>query len=243
MKTPLILASATLTSILASNIQAERVIISEKTITTSEVTRGDLHISKLIRKNTKPTINWDLTVAETLETLIEYGDEPRAKKDLVATITILGTGVTKGSGSDYESIPTRGHIKIGSGPWIKIHDGNEDSVVAGKIVLQTVVEKNQTIQFKANFLKNGEWQASRHTSSDEVIVLKKGDSIPTNKPSNEAVDSAEDFLKPHLDAQGKISIGRRDIIYVAELTHTDKDANGYDLQDLIVHVSFNKVDQ
>ena len=243
MKTPLILASATLTSILASNIQAERVIISEKTITTSEVTRGDLRISKLIRKNTKPMINWDLTVAETLETLIEYGDEPRAIKDLVATITILGTGVTRGSGSNYESIPTRGHIKIGSGPWVKIHEGNEDSVVAGKVVFEKVVEKGQVIKFKAAFLKNDKWEQSRHASSDEVLVLKKGDSIPTNKPSNEAVDSAADFLKPHLNANGKISIGRRDIIYVAELTHTDKDANGYDLQDLIVHVSFAKVDQ
>ena len=243
MKTPLILASATLTSILVSNIQAERVIISEKTITTSEVTRGDLHISKLIRKNTKPTINWDLTVAETLETLIEYGDEPRAKKDLVATVTILGTGVTRGSGSDYESIPTRGHIKIGRGPWIKIHEGNEDSVVAGKVVFQTVVKKNQTIQFMADFLNNGVWQPSRHASSDEVLVLKKGDSIPTNRPANETVDSAEDFLKPHLNPQGKISIGRRDIIYVAELTHTDKTHVHYDLQDLIVHVSFAKVDQ
>ncbi|MFC4993074.1 hypothetical protein [Rubritalea tangerina] len=232
-------ASSALSSTQAAESNSGTVTKTEKV---AEVTRGDLQVEKLVRKNSKPMISWDLTVKETLKEIITFGEDGKLtpKIDLQATVTVLGTGVTSGSGSSYTSYTTAGKLKFGDNSWVTVHNGNEDAVTPGKVVYQTVAKQGEPIRFQAAYYYNG-WKDFRHESSDEVLTLTDGDTIPSNKPENEAVASAEDYLKPHLDANGKISIGDYDVIYVAELTHTDKNAGGYDLQDLIILVSFSNV--
>jgi hypothetical protein len=53
--------------------------------------------------------------------------------------------------------------------------------------------------------------------------------------------TVEDFIKPYLDSNGKIKIGPMDVIYLMELTHTNKYDAGFDLQDLCLLVTFRKV--
>ena len=210
----------------------------------SAVTKGTLEVSKLLRKHVKPTVSWNLAVSEGIEDLITFDSNGHLVplRDLQASVTILGTGVTtpRHRGS-YKSYDTKGRIKFGGKKWVTVHEGNEDEVIPGKIVYQTIAKQGKPIKFKAAFHTGYEWRPYRHQYSDEILTLIDGDRIPSNKPTQEAVTSAEEFLKPHLDEAGAISIGELDVIYVAELTHTDPTAPGYDLQDLIVHVSFSHI--
>lgn len=209
------------------------------TITTTSISKGEITVSKYVRQDVKPTITWDLTLKETIEDIIERRSDGKLQllKDSTITVTVLGTGVTSGSGDDYTSYTTKGEIQVGSGDWITVHEGNENGVVPGKVVYTADIEEGQTIGFRAAYY-NKKWKNTRYESSDEILTLINGEIIPTNKPSNEAVSSAEDFLKPLMNDDSTISIGDLDIIYVCELTHSDESDSGYDLQDLIIHVSF-----
>ncbi len=212
--------------------------------TPSAVTNGTLEVSRLVRKHVKPTVSWNLAVSEGIADLMTFDSNGYLipNRDLRATVTILGTGVTTPrSDGSYKSHETKGRIKFGDNNWVTVHKGNEDEVIPGRVVYQTIAEQGQPIKFKATFLKGDSWTPYRHQYSNEILTLIDGDSIPSNKPAHKAVTSAEEFLKPHLDASGAISIGELDVIYVAELTHTNPSDPGYDLQDLIVHVSFSHI--
>jgi hypothetical protein len=72
-----------------------------------------------------------------------------------------------------------------------------------------------------------------------VRALVSGQSCPTNVPDYNA-PSLESFLKPYLDSTKKVKIGPMDVIIIMELTHTDTSSVGYDLQDLVMLVTFRK---
>jgi hypothetical protein len=216
--------------------------IGSKTVTS--VSNGELILqSSEFRGGATPPIGWNIELSQkTIDDFMKFNDddEPKALTDLKARVTILGTGVTSSTKNGYKSYTTKGKLKIGSNNWVTVHNGNEDAVDPGKVVYETVVKKGESLKFEAAYYNNG-WKDFRANDSDEIKILLDGDAIPTNKPTNEAVSSAEDFLKPILNDDGTVDIGLMDVIYVCELTHTKKTSGGYDLQDLIVHVSFEPV--
>jgi hypothetical protein len=48
----------------------------------------------------------------------------------------------------------------------------------------------------------------------------------------------ESFIRPYLSEDGKIKIGPRDVLYLMELTHTNPNHSGFDLQDMALLVTF-----
>ena len=60
---------------------------------------------------------------------------------------------------------------------------------------------------------------------------------PTSSPLYQQ-PTIEDFIRQYLDGEGRIKIGPRDVIYLMELTHTNKQEGGFDLQDLALLVTF-----
>ncbi|MEZ5434456.1 MAG: hypothetical protein R3F31_25480 [Verrucomicrobiales bacterium] len=63
------------------------------------------------------------------------------------------------------------------------------------------------------------------------------DTPPTTTPLYQQ-PTLESFLRPYLDDNGNIKIGPMDVIYLMELTHTDRNNGGFDLQDLVILVTF-----
>lgn len=219
--------------------------VTEVTEKITEITNGTLEVnSDWVRKNAQPIVTWDLTSKDTLNTIFKRNPDGPSEvlTDLRVTVTILGTGVTSGSGTNYKSYVTKGEVRIGSNNWVTVHNGDEDSVTPGKVVYTADAKKGDKIYFRSQYY-NGGWSTSRTESSSEVRILTNGERVPSNKPDNDAVKSAEDFLKPHMNEDGTLKLGDLDIIYAAELTHTNKQDSGYDLQDLIVHVSFSRIEK
>lgn len=208
-----------------------------------EITRGLLDVPRYVEWPNSPRVGWDLTEEVSLDQLVKRTSTGvTALTDLRVEVTVLGTGVTSGSGSRYTSFRTQGELKIGNQAWALVHDGNEDAVVPNKVTYSTTAKEGDEFQFRSRFLFNS-WQGYRYHSGSDVLTLANNEKIPSNKPENEAVKSAEQFLQPYLNEDSTLDLGELDFVYVAELTHTDKNASGYDLQDLIVHVSVRPISE
>ncbi|MGL5017736.1 MAG: hypothetical protein ACRDBP_06365 [Luteolibacter sp.] len=126
-----------------------------------------------------------------------------------------------------------------SAPWSCIFYGLQKSVIPTSVVLETTVEKNEKIDFGARGFRSG-WLPlySTATSTPNVLVLKDGDKLPASVTAfRQGV--IEDFLVPHLAADRlTVNIGEGNLILLYELGQTSTSAPGFDLQDLVMLVTF-----
>jgi hypothetical protein len=113
-------------------------------------------------------------------------------------------------------------------------------VLPGIPVLNTTVKKNDKINFAGRGWRDGEWLPLYNTAAttNNLIMLKNGDRVPSTVPALNG-SSIESFLKPYMDTvTKKVKIGDRDLILLMELGQTSTSNSGFDLQDLVVLVTF-----
>jgi hypothetical protein len=206
----------------------------------------------VVQTGTKPTLTWNVTYPSVVKDYVNVTPAsgstapPPAgttvtnttitpKVNLIADIRVLGAGVTTtDSKGNIVYIRTVGQLKYnGASGYSTIFDGkNTDAIVQQQGIIKTInVTKDKPMYFGGYYIYNGS------TSGDNVRTLVNGDTPPSNIPVYNA-PSLESFLKPYLDTSGKVKIGPMDVIIFMELTHTDKNNVGYDLQDLVFLVTF-----
>ncbi|MCU0777389.1 MAG: hypothetical protein MUF86_06940 [Akkermansiaceae bacterium] len=201
----------------------------------------------VVQTGTKPTLTWSINYPSIVEDFITVTPPGivTPKENLVCKIRMLGLGVTsQNSNGSITYYRTRARIRFnGSSSWSDIYDGKQTDkdVQQQKIVKTYNVNRNQPIYFGGQYYNN-EWITFYSTlSGDNVRTLINGQTPPSNIPDYNA-PSLEQFLKPYLDASGKVKIGPMDVIVFMELTHTasQKSNIGYDLQDCVMLVTFSK---
>jgi len=193
---------------------------------------------------TKPNLTWTISYPSSIKdyvtTTTPGGITP--KQTLICDIRILGAGVTtQDSRGRIVYVETVGRLLFnGAASWITIFDGtNNDTVVQQQgIVKSFTANMNQPINFGGYYIFNGV-KSTTYTSlsGDNVRFQFNGDTPPSNIPDYNAPTLAS-FIKPYLDASGKVKIGPMDVIVFMELTHTNKASLGYDLQDLVFLMTF-----
>ena len=87
---------------------------------------------------------------------------------------------------------------------------------------------------------NGNWTPffTTRSSNMQVISLVKGDVPPVNLPQHTSSRLAS-YLKPYLDASGKINIGPMSVLVLMELSETRQNQPCFDYQDVGLLVTFN----
>jgi hypothetical protein len=126
-----------------------------------------------------------------------------------------------------------------SAPWSRIFSGTQNSIKPTSVILETTVEKNEKINFGARGFRNV-WLPlySTAVSTPNVVTLKDGDKLPTAIAAFQQ-GVIEGFLKPYLAADGvTLKIGEDNLILLYELGQTSTSAPGFDLQDLVMLVTF-----
>ncbi len=213
----------------------------------------------IVQAGTKPTLAWNVTYPSVVKDYVDVTPPsgsttpPPAgvtvinttitpKVNLIADIRILGAGVTtQDSKGKIVYIETLGLLKCnGASSYTTIFDGkNTDTIVQQQGIIKTInVTANKAMYFGGYYNNSGTLGTKFYsTSGDNVRTLVNGEKPPTNMPDYNA-PSLESFLKPYLDASKKVKIGPMDVIIFMELTHTDKTNIGYDLQDLVLLVTF-----
>ncbi len=198
----------------------------------------------VVQTGTKPTLTWNINYPSIVEdyVIVTPPATVTPKINLICEIRILGLGVTsQGSNGAITYYRTRGQMKYnGSTSWVDIYDGKQtDTIVQQQGIVKSAftVTKDKPMYFQGQYYNNG-WQTAYNSlSGDNVRTLVNGATCPSNVPDYNA-PSLESFLKPYLDASKKVRIGPMDVVVFMELTHTDKTNIGYDLQDLVMLITY-----
>lgn len=202
----------------------------------------------MVQTGTHPTLTWDVTVPEAVSDIvsIENTGTVRADRCVFADVRVLGASVKRvwknwrGRVVHWEWVPTQGRVSQNGGSSKSFFFDTNDRVNPNKIVWSTKLASGDTLDFSGRYVRyNGSWSSTfdSRSVSQNVRALRNGDVPPTTTPLYQQ-PSIESFLLPFLDSEGKIKIGSRDVIYLVELTHTDANSSGFDLQDLVFLVSF-----
>jgi hypothetical protein len=197
----------------------------------SKVPTGSLWSNKsVVEHKEKPKLSWNIQhplgeLDEVIE--VDKNENVILQKDARVEVYMVGTGVTSNGGETQHTTVT--HMSFGNG-WEHLFTGKGDDVVPGKVLMSKDLSAGDVISFTAYFR---DW---RDNSSDHVTILTDGDKPPTGLGQNGGV-ALETYLEGYVE-NGKLDLGPLDIIYCAELTHTNSKDSGYDLQDSIVLVRF-----
>jgi hypothetical protein len=227
---------------------------------------GELVASpKIVRIGETPKLTWKINYPSVVKEYVkiidpgESGSNPGSiepLQNLYADVRILGQGVTVESGKGFTFVPTEAQMSINStSNFLRIFYGtnpniNPNSVISlqgvfGNSYKNNLIPKGQKLRFGGRYYYNNSWgtlyKSSDGAGQDNVRFLVNGDIPPSNIPSYNA-PSLESFIRPYLDPTGKVKIGPMDVIVFMELTHTryQKSDPGYDLQDLVLLVTFRK---
>jgi len=116
----------------------------------------------------------------------------------------------------------------------------------GAVVASTFKSHNTPIGFRARHARtqistSGGWVDSNDPAmADQIIRLVDGDQVPSVAPVA-GQRSVADILQPY-SKDGYINIGNNQEIYIFELYTANKNHFGFDLQDLVLLVSYEQVD-
>lgn len=206
---------------------------------TITVPRGTLTADReLIRVGSKPTLTWNVDFPSEITTIVDIipPNTIRPKKDVTMRVRVLGASFQETLNS---FLTVQSYYRTNNGTWTSFFSGLQTLVNPTSVLLSKSITKNTKIDFAGRGYRSG-WLTLYNTAVDtpNVVMLQNGDSVPATTPAFQQ-GQIESFLKPYLDSKGKtIKIGPKDLILLYELGQTNPSASGFDLQDLVVLVTF-----
>lgn len=199
----------------------------------------------IVKLGASPVLKWNITYPSTVVDYVKVTapSTVTANQALDMEVRVLGAGVTtsSGDGSNLSFVPTEAKLSLAGGSYQRVFYGRNSDVVPSSVVYNATLQSGESIRFGGRYYYNGAWSNFHSSSSGTLNVrtLVNGQIPPTTYPLHTA-PTLENFLKPYLDASGKVSIGPMDVIVFMELTHADTQSTqqGYDLQDMVLLVTF-----
>jgi hypothetical protein len=204
----------------------------------------------LVQVGTKANLTWGITYPEAIKDIITITPPGTCtpKKKVVMDVRVIGASVkvvwrnSWGTVTRWEWAPTEAQVSVNNSPYTRIFYDTQDHVNANTIVCSKTVSAGQPINFAGRYNYDGWSSLFKSTSGGQnIVAMVNGDTPPTTTPLYQQ-PTIEDFIKPYLDGYGRIKIGSKDVIYLMELTHTNKNDSGFDLQDLALLVTFRTVE-
>ncbi|MFT3992586.1 MAG: hypothetical protein QM680_14415 [Luteolibacter sp.] len=201
----------------------------------------------LVQTGTRPTLTWGITYPATAKDVVAITGPGTLtpKTNLTMEVRVIGASVRATTTNllglivSQTWVPTECQFKYGSGSFSRIWYGRQTDVQVSNVVLTKTVEAGKAINFGGRYYWNSAWSSlyTSLNSTRNVVALVNGDTPPTTTPLYQQ-PTLESFLLPYLDDQGNVKIGPKDVIYLMELTHTNPNDGGFDLQDLVILVTF-----
>lgn len=243
MKTRRLVALAA--TVLATGVSAPSALLAQTPAEPSIPVGSLTAFPTVVQPGVHPTLTWNINYPSVVEDYVNVGKNTvDPLEDLYVDVRVLGAGVTVGSGSSYNFVPTEAQVKVGSSGYQRVFYGTNTKVNSGTIVLSKLVHAGEKLKFGGRYYYNSKWGPYFNSDSgtNNVRTLVNGDVPPTTYPLHTA-PTLESFIKPYLDAEGKVKIGPMDVIVFMELTHYDSQITdqGYDLQDMVLLVTFRTI--
>ncbi len=201
--------------------------------------------SSFVKAGNNTPLRWEISYPSTVVDYVgvTYPATISPKQTLDYEVRVLGAGVTSSNsdGSNLSYVPTEAVFSFNGGSYNRIFYGTNNDVNPGKVVSKGTATANQTLRFGGRYYFGNSWSNlyTSTTGTKNVRTLVNGEFPPTTYPLATA-PTLENFIKPYLDASGRVTIGPMDVIVFMELTHTDAQSTqqGYDCQDMVLLVTF-----
>jgi hypothetical protein len=203
-----------------------------------DIPTGKLNVDRtLVRVGTQSNLDWNIQYPNIRPVDVDL--KPTTK--VIMRVRTLGVAFQSGS----TLLPFEGSWRINSTSWSVFFKGNANAVVPTTVLVERVVEKGDTIRFRGRGGANANgtsWYAYHETNNNDAyaVVLKNGDSPPSYAPAYNQ-GTIKSFLSPYIDATGKIKIGSQDLIILWEGSTASPGTTYFDMQDLVVLVSFEAI--
>ena len=206
---------------------------------TTEIPRGKLEVDRdLVRVGTPSQLSWQIDypagVTEVIDILPPY--IIKAKTDLKMRVRVLGASF---QASTATFLPVEVMWSKNSAAWTRVFFGRQTNVDPSTIVLETNVKAGDTLKFGGRGYRD-KWLPLHHTASatPNLVMLQNGDKVPASTPAFQQ-GLIGSFLTPYLASDKlTVKIGNRDLILLMELGQTNPQVPGFDIQDLVVLVTF-----
>lgn len=199
----------------------------------------------VVQTGTKPTLTWDISYPSIVKDFVDVTPPATVvpKVDLDVDVRVLGNGVTVStSNGGFNFVNAEAVLSFKNGSYSRIFYGTNNNVLPSAVVWsKSLIKKGESLRFGGRYNYNNSWGTLFTSSSgtQNVRVLVAGDT-PPNKVPEYGAPTLESFIRPYLGADGKVKIGPMDVIVFMELTHTKESDSGYDLQDMVLLVTFKE---
>ena len=202
------------------------------------IPRGNLSVDRnLVRVGTRSNLAWNIEYPAAIIDIVDVDPTGTItpKKELKMRVRVLGVAFQSGN----TLLPLDAYWSLNGGGWTKFFYGTGPMVDSSEVLIKRKVKKNQTIDFGARGWGGGSWLPFNHTKSPTqyVTVLGKGSSAPAYAPAYDQT-LVTNFLRPYIDGAGRIDIGEKDLIILWESSTASPGTTYFDMQDLVVLVSF-----
>lgn len=202
-----------------------------------------------VQVGSRPILKWGITYPAIVKDIIKITAPgtctPKVKVSM--DVRVIGASVkvvwtnSWGQITRWEWASTEAQVSINNGSYSRIFYNTQAKVNPSTVVYTSTVLPGKDINFAGRYYFDGWSTLYKSTNANgNVVALVNGDTPPTSSPLYQQ-PTIEDFIRQYLDGEGRIKIGPKDVIYLMELTHTDKRDGGFDLQDLALLVTFKEI--
>lgn len=197
----------------------------------------------IVQTGTKPTLTWNIlhpTKVGDVATINPPGTLI-PKTSVYVSVQPVGTGIANCTPGQSTLIhPAEARISLNGGSYKQLFYGTQTAVEPQYSLFIKKVSANSTIDFGGRYVINNNWTPffTTRSSNMQVISLVKGDVPPVNLPKPTSSRMAS-YLKPYLDASGKINIGPMSVLVLMELSETRQNQPCFDYQDMVLLVTFS----
>lgn len=132
-------------------------------------------------------------------------------------------------------------VSVNGSAYDQLFYGTNADVNPAKRLFVKKLQSGQAVNFGGRYTKFGAWSPFYTTRSAnlQVITLTNGSVIPTNSPLFQQAYLSP-YLRPYLDASGKVSIGPMSALVMMELNETNHTDSCFDYQDAILIITLSK---
>lgn len=207
----------------------------------ADIPSGTLGVDRsVVRVGSRPQLQWKIDYPATGVTEVVEIAPPniiKPKESLKMRVRVLGASFQQ---TTTTFLPVEVQWSKNNASWTRVFYGRQTDVNPSNVVLETTVKKGDIINFGGRGYRDKAWLPLYQTASatPNLVMLQNGDKVPATTPAFQQ-GLIESFLKPFLASDKKtVKIGDRDLILLLELGQTDPRVSGFDLQDLVVLVTF-----
>lgn len=207
----------------------------------------------VVQTGTKPTLTWNILYPSSIYSPTNGGkggenmvtvNPPGTlipNQPVYVSVQPVGTGVTAcDSTQGSTSLYTDARISVKGGAYQQLFYGVQSDVEPAYSLYIKKLNANDTIDFGGRFVNNGAWSPFYTTKSSnmQVVALVNGDTPPTYSSLYQSSLLAN-YLRPYLDASGKVKIGPLSVLIMMELGQTEHNQACFDYQDQVLLVTFS----